>query len=173
MIGAVAWFWFFNQTSNSIVNTNESLPNNNQPLVNNENLPPVNPPINTIPLVDRDEQQLKTLARLFTERFGSYSTDARFQNLKELDYLYTPGMKASVAGIISSSSQNIGYYSVTTRALAAEILYRSEDSATVMVNTQRQEVFVLGGDAQLTYQTLRLQFNKINGQWKVDSAKWE
>ncbi|MFH1111805.1 MAG: hypothetical protein V1712_01905 [Patescibacteria group bacterium] len=123
--------------------------------------------------INKEEQSLKALALSFASRFGSYSTAVRFQNLKDLNYIYTAKMKYWAENIINSNTISPDYYSVTTRALSAEILNQSDSSAEVLVNTQRQEVFVIGGLSQLRYEKILLQFEKISSEWKVDSAIWQ
>ncbi len=123
--------------------------------------------------INQEEQILKTLCLSFVSRFGSYANSIRFQNLKDLDYLYTPRMKYWVDNIINSSVSPADYYSVTTRALSVEILEQNNAAATVMVNTQRQEVFTVGGEAQISYQKILLQLEKTGADWKVDSAVWQ
>lgn len=164
-IGAGLWVWLSNKSTP---------PATNQPLVNepavNNNQPATPAVISPLP---SDQQQIISLAKLFTARYGSYSTDARFQNLKELSYLYTPAMQSYIDQYLASAQGSAGYYSVATRPLAVAILSQSEASAVVAVNNQRQEVFSLGGESQLIYQKLRLQFKKIDGEWRVDAANWE
>ena len=166
-VAAGAWVWFSNKSIPIIINTPvDNVPITNTPL-------DITPPADTNPVVVSAEQQIKSLARLFAATYGSYSTDAQFQNLKELNYIYTPSFAAYINQYISQTPAPAGYYSVNTRALAAEVVAFTDVNATVTIQTQREEVFSLGGESQLSYQTLRLQFNKISGEWKVDNAVWE
>jgi len=151
--------------------------------INTEQIAVTNEPIEVevIPITDqtpeiiinKEEQILKAACLNFVSRFGSYSNSVRFQNLKDLEYMYTPQMKYWVDNIINSSAVSVDYYSVTTRALSAEILYQSSSAAEVMVNTQRQEVFTIGGDSQMRYEKIRLELQKTGDTWKVDSVVWQ
>lgn len=164
-IGAGIWVWLMNRPAE--IPTNEPIVNAPAPPLD------ITLPGDNTPAEATADQQVKSLARLFATAYGSYSTDARFQNLKELNYLYTPSFAAYINQYISQTSAPAGYYSVNTRALSAAVVDIDESTANVTVQTQRSEVYSLNGEPQLTYATLRLQFNKISNEWKVNSATWQ
>lgn len=116
---------------------------------------------------------LKSLASHFAEGYGSFSTDVNFQNLKDLDYLYTSTFRQSVQASIREAQPPVGFYGVTTRALTATIESQSDAAVTVVVATQRQELFSRTGEPQLRYQNLRLTFVREGERWLVDGAEWQ
>ncbi|GEM_PF-3663875 len=125
--------------------------------------------------VDDTQRQLQVLAMTFAERYGTYSTDAAFANLKRLMPLVTSSYAATLEatiqrGIMPGAG---GYYGVTTRALSAVVEESGDSSATVKVATQRQESFNRGGEASLSYQSIIVTLVRANEQWLVADARWE
>ncbi len=161
--------WYF---INKYVLVKDHLPSNQ----NVQTAEPVNNTNNqtTVPVVINQEQaNLRSLGLFFASRLGSYSTTSQFSNLKEIDYLLTNKMRAWAQNYIATSLTPLGYYSVITRGLGANIESFTNNQAQMVVGTQRQEVFKVGGEMQLRYQNLLLQFIKVGEDWKVDEAKWQ
>lgn len=121
------------------------------------------------------ERELKVLALTFAERYGSYSTDAAFANLKRLGSLITPAYASEIESTITKGvTPGIGgFYSVTTKALSGSLRLVSESSAVVDVSAQRQEIFSRGGEVRLAYQTLVVTLERESGQWLVGGARWK
>ena len=119
---------------------------------------------------------LKRLAASFAERYGSFSNQGDFENLKELRVFMTDSMVREVDAYIadagSSGTATPAYVGMTTRALnsTVESLNESAGTATVRVNTQRQEVKSSG--TRVFYQELVLKFIRSGEIWEVDSADW-
>ena len=119
------------------------------------------------------QTSLKNTALRFAEIYGSYSTDAKFANLKAINGLISESMKQSVAADMAAGAPSQGFYGVTTRALLANIENETNETALVTVSTQRQELFSGQGELQLRYQDLRLTFVRQGEAWLVDKAEWQ
>jgi len=119
------------------------------------------------------QTSLKNTALRFAEIYGSYSTDAKFANLKAINGLISESMKQSVAAGMAAGAPSQGFYGVTTRALLANIENETNETALVTVSTQRQELFSGQGELQLRYQDLRLTFVRQGEAWLVDKAEWQ
>ncbi len=119
------------------------------------------------------QTNIKNEALRFAEIYGSFSTDAPYQNIKAIEHLFTPSFKSVVTATITSAVPAAGFYGVTTRALTAEIQSQTESSAVIMVSTQREELFSHQGEPQLRYQDIRLVMLKQGDNWLVDKAEWQ
>ena len=119
------------------------------------------------------QTSLKNTALRFAEIYGSYSTDAKFANLKAINGLISESMKQSVAADMAAGAPSQGFYGVTTRALLANIESETNETALVTVSTQRQELFSGQGELQLRYQDLRLTFVRQGEAWLVNKAEWQ
>lgn len=132
-------------------------------------------------LSERQEQEsrassatLQAQGKLFAERYGSFSTEADYQNLKDLMPVMTASFAAQTATNIKNMPAAAEYYGVTTRVVSVKTdkLDEAGGIATLTIGTQRQET---KGDAADTvkYQNLVLTFQKVGTEWKVSSAVWQ
>ncbi len=129
-------------------------------------------PATASPSADR---ALQVASMTFAERFGTFSSDAPYENLTYLSSLVTPSYAQSLTSQIKTAAAVAagGFYGVTTRALSAKITSASGTAATVTVATQRQETFSRQGTPRLTYQSLDLTLDRSSGTWLVAGARWE
>lgn len=117
---------------------------------------------------------LQALAVTFAERYGSYSSDSRLENLRQLKPLATAEWYAQAEAKLRATLPTSGFYGVTTRALSAQIiaLDEQETEAQVVVQTQRSET--RGGvAAQQFYQPLAMTLVKHGQGWRVRQADWQ
>lgn len=122
----------------------------------------------------RVEASVKQLALTFAERYGSYSNQSRFANLRDLYPLATDRFRAELeAQAQAGSDDSADYYGVTTRALRSTVTLLDEDAGTARVQIATQRETTSGSNfPTITYETLTLTFIKENGSWKVDAAAW-
>ena len=129
------------------------------------------------------EQNIAVVARNFAERYGSFSTDSRFSNLKELKDFSTPKLQSEMEEVITNEAAGQEFYGVSSRAMKVEILDSSENAATVLVSLQREESKA-GQDNFVYYQDLKLSLVKSGSpraesrgeageSWLVDEVEWE
>ncbi len=121
------------------------------------------------------EGSVETLAKTFAERYGSYSNESEFQNLRDLETLMTPQFAAKTEGMIASTEVSDMYYGVTTRVVSMNITAFDEEAgvAEVSVLTQREEAIGSPLNTDVKYQTLVLEMALEGGAWLVDDAVWE
>ena len=132
---------------------------------------PVRTPVTREP---KTQATLEALAKTFTERYGSYSTDGGSSNLDQLAPLMTDRFAAAVRAAPPPLVRSDGFYGVTTKVLSAEIvtLNREETEAQVVVQTQRIET-QSGAGRQQFYQKLTVSLVKASTGWRVDAATWQ
>ncbi len=115
-----------------------------------------------------------SLSKTFVERYGSYSNEADFANLRDVLGLMTDDFAADTEAFIEDNSAPEQYYGVTTRVITVTVESQDDDAGTaqVLVNTQREEADNSPQNTSVRYQEIRLLYIKQSGEWKVDSASW-
>lgn len=126
-----------------------------------------------------NKDELKRMAMLFAERFGSYSNQSTFQNISDLEIFMTANMKIWARNFVEEqNAKNDGagiYYGIVTRAVTAEA--KEFDTATgkaeFHVGTQRRESTGSTNNSTNFGQVLKIKFMKESGTWRVDEARWD
>jgi len=114
-----------------------------------------------------------SLAKQFVARFGSYSNESTFENIRDLLPLMSESYAQKTEADLASKVAPKEYYGVTTRVITAKTTASSADKATVLLNTQRQESVGSPQNSQVKYQEIQVGFVKEAGVWKIDSATWK
>lgn len=171
----VLLWWFFFRPGEPLANINQNANTNANAAITStgqlEQLPPPSP--------ERIEEEknyplgLKQLAYSFSERFGSYSSDSRFANLRDLKILMTSKMQKATDDFIASDGIAVDVYEgFDAKALSSELISYSENQAEVLVKTQRAQYLGDKLEPNIFYQDLLLKFVKVGEEWKVDEANW-
>ena len=119
------------------------------------------------------------IAMAFAERFGSYSNQSSYGNFTDLKIWMTNNMKDwadnYVIDLKASSTNQTGYYGITTKALTSEVKKFDDNAgiAQIVITTQRQETTVDSNSKPSYIQKLDLDYKKVNNEWLVDRAYWE
>jgi|AntRauTorckE6833_2_1112554.scaffolds.fasta_scaffold52780_2 hypothetical protein len=126
---------------------------------------------------DLTEIDLKKLAASFAERFGSYSNQSRYDNLRDLKLFMSDSMKSWTDKFIEdkmNEEYSGEYYGVSTKAVVTTVdnFDLSNGVASATVQTQRMEGRE-GEDDNVFYQDLKIDFVKNNKNWVVDEANWQ
>lgn len=141
-------------------------------------VPVENRPAFDLPEMTAEEkgiEQAQNIAKIFAERFGSFSNQGSFSNLDDLAALSTPQMQdwlvAQKKKLSAQYAADEVYYGVTTIAPIAKIESQSDSSAVIIVSTQRKET--KDGEIRVFNQDLKLAFVKVNGEWLINAAYWQ
>jgi len=115
------------------------------------------------------KSQLGLQARSFIARYGTYSSDNRYENLNML----LPQMSAKLAQkiveeIAIKEEKQQGFFSSTTRIINLNLKSFDEKVEIVFI-AQAQEQKVQSGQTNLIQKIIELSFVKENNQWKVDN----
>ena len=118
---------------------------------------------------------VQSLAKTFTERYGSFSTEADFANLKDVLPLMTDDFAQQTENYIKQAQVGETFYGVTTKVVSLKVNGLDEETgrAMIILSTQRQEAYDNPQNISLKYQDLVLEMEKISGVWKVSSAIWQ
>ncbi len=125
------------------------------------------------------EEDLKQMAALFAERFGSYSNQSNYRNLRDLEIFMTVRMQAwaeeFIKLMIMRKEDTSIYYGITTRAISQKTVTFDAEAGTakIMVGTQRRESLSTGANSAGFGQNLEIVFKKEGGIWKTDEANWQ
>jgi len=128
---------------------------------------------------EAEHGQVKNLALSFTERFGSFSNQANYQNLEELKDLMTPAMVAWTNNFITESKAkdltNAPYHAFITNALSFEEDNYSfySDKAEFIVKCRRQESSGSPDNSSVYFQSIKITLLKQQDIWLVNSAEWQ
>lgn len=123
------------------------------------------------------ETDLKKLASSFAERFGSYSNQSQYDNIKDLKLFMSENMKTWADDYLEeqrSEEYSGSYYGISTKSVTAKVqnFDKQAGEARVLVQTQRIESEE-GKEDKRTYQDIVLDFVKQDGSWKADQAEWQ
>jgi len=126
---------------------------------------------------EKEEFAAQVLARVFAEKFGTYSNHQDYQSILDSQSMMTSSMKAWSSSFvkklkIQKGDQFDDYYGISTSALKIEVVELSESSAEFLVKCQRTE-YPEAGQPVVYNQDLKLNLIKIDNDWKVSAAYWQ
>jgi len=128
-------------------------------------------PIPEVPVISDGELQIMTLARNFAERYGSWSTDTDFQNLRDLFPNITNTLQRRFESTIASAATPQEYKGFQTKALNVRVTSLEATTAEATVVTQRAET-LSDLSQNIKYENLDVSMVKIGDFWYVDNATW-
>jgi hypothetical protein len=173
--------WGGEEPTANINNNNElgpvgSLPSDNHLLINdNQEVPVTKENTTVLNTEQKQEINLERMARSFAERFGSYSNQSNFENIRDLQVFMTSYMKDWSDKYIAEHSGGTSqlYWGVQTKGLTIKSSEVEESEATIVVSTQRREISGDSSNYKTYNQDLKLVFKKVDGIWLVDGAYWQ
>lgn len=140
------------------------------------------PPSSTTPTAEVQAEQeertrtvsVQTTVKTFVERYGSFSTEANFANLRDVLPLMTGELEAATRATLANPPAATEYYGVTTKVVAVNVKAMDETAltATVTISTQREEAKGSPQNISVKYQSITLTLRKVSGEWKVSGATW-
>lgn len=166
-------WWWFGRTVTPEGQTPDT------PQVGEKIVLPSQRPTNTVPTVTRDvpslsdgELQVMSLARNFTERYGSWSTESEFQNLADLYPNITTRLRREFDQTIRSSVVANDYRGLDTKAINISINTLTDIFADVTVSAQ-QVVTDSSYKQSVQYTQYTLTMKRIGDFWYVDTVATE
>lgn len=115
-------------------------------------------------------------AKLFAERFGSFSNQSNYSNIADVTILMTPDMRTWAENYLAELRRQPysgDYYGIITTAIFSETLAYDEAAGTInlVVTTERQETKGLEV-GPLYEQKIEIDLIKEGNDWLVDRAQW-
>jgi hypothetical protein len=118
-----------------------------------------------------------TFARIFVERFGSYSSESDFANVDDILALATPRFQAELESLVEGYRRQLadqdGYTGISTLFIGAKTVSETETSATLLVTTQREESVGSPGNTSLRYQDVEVALVRNGESWLIDDVTWQ
>ncbi len=178
ILGTMVYFWLNKgEVSPEIVKTNQSrsLPGGGLPSGGDEPTGNKQPdkPVTMVTQADRDKTEMQNLARFFIEMLGSYSSDAKFQNVIDLKPIMTFKMQSWADSFIVRNLENFENQDerITTSVFKSEILSYESRYARVLFETRREKIE--NGETEIYNQDAEVKLVKIGDEWLVDSVEWK
>ncbi len=121
-----------------------------------------------------ESASINILAKTFAERYGSFSNEANFQNLRDVMPFMSVAMAEETQSYIDSATPPLSYYGITTRVITVNVkaIDETAGTASLELTTQREEAVESPEKTTIKYQKLALEFVKEGDLWKVSSATW-
>ena len=126
-----------------------------------------------------DQNDLARMAAAFAERFGSFSNQSDYGNVRDLQIFETAGMQAWSQNYISEAkakkADTANYYGIITKSIVSQVKQfdSSAGQAEILVKTQRRESTGSSASSPAYYQDIIIKYKFDGGVWKVDSADWQ
>lgn len=127
------------------------------------------PPSATVkPLTSEEimENSAKQTAKIFIERYGTYSTDNNSENIYAVQSIVTMSLWQDISQHIGTPPSAI-FVGVTTKVIAINVAEFSGDNAKVDMSVQRTAT--RGSSTEKTSEKTSVRLVKINDVWLVDS----
>lgn len=130
-------------------------------------------PLIADPVAVQGSAAARQMAELFAERYGSYSNQGNYQNLRDLLPVMTAAFRARTEATLAAAAPASGTFEgVTSVKVSTDVRSADEDSAVVAVTLQQEKTS--GGAAPTVgYRTLRMELVREGESWRVDAAAWD
>ncbi len=114
------------------------------------------------------KSQLKINARVFVEKYGSYSSYNKESNYNELNSLVTP----SLFNQLSNEAENVQEGLKNIETVTASITIKEFDiNDRVVCETEIRQNIEKEEGKEVFYKTAQVIFKKINSEWKINNFK--
>ena len=120
-----------------------------------------------------EEVGAQNVAKFFVEMLGSYSPDARFQNIIDLKPMMSSNMLRWADDFIERNLPNIEQSdeAITTQVLKTDVVNNQGSRMEILTLTRREGRS--GEGVELFNQEAEVLMVKIGDNWKVDSVEWK
>jgi len=127
-------------------------------------------PAKTPTPLEVEQNAVEQLAKIFVERYGTYSTDNEFQNIKESQTLVTKSLWSRISVGINAKSTSQDFLGLTTKVMSTRLAIWEDARATVEIKTMRTED--KGGVVSTRYQNAAVGMVKEDGVWLANTLVW-
>lgn len=156
-----------------------TVPTDNTGAVNNEQVIgqvvtgtviPEGLPAKTATPIEAEKNGVIQLAKVFVERYGTYSTDNNFQNIREVETIVSRSLWSKISAPITAKTSTQSFVGMTTKVISMDLADWSDTAATIELKTIRTEE--KNGIVTTRYQNATVQMLKANSSWLVDKFVW-
>ncbi len=116
----------------------------------------------------------RQMAELFAERYGSYSNQGDYRNLRDLLPVMSAGYRSRTEAFLATAQTAPGqpYEGVTSVKVSTDVRSMTDDEAVIAVTLQQERSTGTAAPA-IAYRTLRMELLRSGENWLVDAAVWE
>lgn len=135
---------------------------------------PVIPHVDPEDIPEQHVVSATTVGRIFVERFGSFSSESRYENIDDVMTLATDKLQSRLEDLAETVRREQGgdYYGVSTRIITVKAEVTTETNARLLITTQREEAIANPGNTSVRYQDIRVELVKEGDHWLVDAFTW-
>lgn len=146
-------------------------------------------PVSPLKRAEIKQADLARMASAFAERFGSFSNQSDYGNIRDLQIFMTDKMKSWSENYISEARASRGdtsiYYGIVTKSILSQAKQFDSDigQAEILVKTQRRESTGplrpsssearVSGNSAAFYQDIIINYLKEGSVWRVDAVYWQ
>ncbi|MDD4271870.1 MAG: hypothetical protein PHF50_03620 [Patescibacteria group bacterium] len=136
-------------------------------------------PVSPLEKAEVRADDLSRMASAFAERFGSFSNQSDYGNIRDLQIFMTDSMKSWAENYINDArtkkTQTTIYYGIVTKAISGEAKQFDADAgrAEILVKTQRRESTGIIGNSATFYQDIIIKYVREQNVWRVDGIYWQ
>lgn len=128
---------------------------------------PTNLPVKPLTALETEQNAVKQIAKIFVERYNTFSTDNNFQNIREVQEIVTPTLWKKLSARLGSTTPAPLYMVVTTASVSTSITDWQNMSAQVTVQTRKNTQ--KNGVITAVNETFTVTMAKLGNNWLVDS----
>jgi len=126
-------------------------------------------PAKTATPLEAEKNGVQQLAKVFVERYGTYSSDNNSQNIQDVQSLVTKSLWAKLSGRTAVNGTG-SFVGMTTKVIGMDLTSWSDGKATVRLQTARTEE--KNGKITTYYQNADVEMVKQDGMWLADKLTW-
>lgn len=136
-------------------------------------------PISPLKKAEVGSEDLVRMASAFAERFGSFSNQSDYGNIRDLQIFMTESMKNWAENYINDArikkTQTTIYYGIVTKAISNEVKQFDADTgqAEILIKTQRRESAGITSNSTTFYQDIIIKYAREQNVWRVDGIYWQ
>ena len=136
-------------------------------------------PVSPLKKAEVKADDLARMASAFAERFGSFSNQSDYGNLRDLRIFMTDNLKTWAENYINNARLKKGdasiYYGIVTKSVLSEVKQFDSDlgQAEILVKTQRRESAGVTGNSTTFYQDIIIKYLREGSVWRVNGAYWQ
>ncbi len=132
---------------------------------------PTGSPVKPLTSLEVEQNGAEQLAKIFIERYGTYSTDNEFENIKEAESLVTKSLWSKISLGINVKSSDPGFLGLTTKVVSADMVSWTDSKAVFDLKIMRNEN--KNGVVATRYQNVTVDMVKENGVWLASDLAWK
>lgn len=129
-------------------------------------------PSTVSPLTATEKEQIaaRQTAKLFFERYNTYSTDGNFENIREVEPLVAAALWKQLSARIKPVSASASFVAMDTQVVATSIASWSDKAATILLSCRISDE----KNSQITtrVQDAKVSVTRGSTGWLVEKFEW-